>query len=65
MIRNKSNKKIVRYKRHININIGTILFGLIFIYIIINLILYITSSHVTIYEVTAACQETIILQHWP
>lgn len=53
LIRNKSNKKIVRYKRHININIGTILFGLIFIYIIINLILYITSSHVTIYEVTA------------
>ncbi|MDO4452931.1 MAG: HlyD family efflux transporter periplasmic adaptor subunit [Eubacteriales bacterium] len=53
MIRNKSNKKIVRYKRHMNINIGTILFGLIFIYMIINFILYITNSHVTIYEVTA------------
>ena len=53
LIRNKSNKKIVRYKRHLSINIGTILFGLIFIYIIINLIIYMTSSRVTIYEVTA------------
>lgn len=53
MIKNKSNKKIVRYKRHFGFNIGTVLFGIIFLYIIFNIMIYMTSSHVTIYEVTA------------
>lgn len=52
MVRNKSNNKIVRYKRRFSFNIGTLLFGLIFVYIIINLLIYVTTPHVTVYEVT-------------
>lgn len=50
---NKGNKKIVRYKRHFWFNIGTLLFGLILVYILINIGLLLTTSHVAIYEVTA------------
>ena len=48
-----SNKKIAKYRRYSMINIGTILFGVIFIYMIICIFLYVTAKHVTSYEVTA------------
>ena len=50
---NKGNRKIVRYKRHFWFNIGTLLFGIILIYILINIGIFVTTSHVAIYEVTA------------
>jgi len=36
-----------------SLNIGTIIFGAIFIYIIISILLYITANHVTSYQVTS------------
>ena len=47
----KKNKKIVRYPRVININIGVIFFALIFIYLIFNIYTYVTAKHVSYYEV--------------
>lgn len=49
----KTNKKIARYRRYSAINIGTIIFGIIFIYMIICIFLYVTADHITSYEVTA------------
>ncbi len=40
-------------RRIFTLNIGTIIFGILFIYIIISIILYITATHVTSYQVTA------------
>lgn len=45
--------KIVKYRRNPILNIGTILFGILFLYMIICLFLYLTSKHITAYEVTA------------
>ncbi|MDD6231880.1 MAG: HlyD family efflux transporter periplasmic adaptor subunit, partial [Frisingicoccus sp.] len=39
------------YQKKKKINIGLILFGVIFIYLIITILAYITSKHVSIYEV--------------
>lgn len=50
---NRKNKKIVKYRTFSFFNIGTVLFGVIFIYMIICLILYLTTDHITAYEVTA------------
>ncbi len=47
----KSNRKITKYRRYSVINIGTILFGIIFIYMIACIFLYATTEHVTSYEV--------------
>lgn len=40
-------------RRLIPLNIGTVVFGILFIYIIISIILYITASHVRSYQVTS------------
>lgn len=53
MAGNKKNSKITKYRRYSAINIGTILFGIIFIYMVICIFLYVTADHVTSYEVTA------------
>lgn len=52
MAKNKKNK-IVQYKRYRFFNIGTIMFGVLFIYMVICLVMYMTTEHVTAYEVTA------------
>lgn len=54
MANRKSKSKIVKYRRFplLHMNIGTVLFGIIFLYMVICLVLYLTSSHVTAYEVT-------------
>lgn len=44
--------KIRRYRKPLNINAGLVIFGIIFIYIIICIFLYFTSSHIHAYEVT-------------
>lgn len=43
--------RIISYKRRWNMNIGVLLFGVIFIYLIITVITYITAGHITVYEV--------------
>lgn len=47
----KKTKKITKYKRYSFFNIGTLLFGTIFVYMIISMFMFLTETHVTSYEV--------------
>lgn len=51
MAKQKQITNINKHKFKWNIDIGIIIFGLIFIYLIANLVIYLTSSHITAYEV--------------
>lgn len=59
MTGNKKNKSRGRFRnvfhflKRIPLNIGTFIFGAIFIYMIISVILYITADHIESYQVTA------------
>jgi hypothetical protein len=44
---------IRQYRRPLNINLGMIIFGCIFVYILICVVMYFTSSHIVGYEVKA------------
>ena len=52
-IRKNRKNKVVKINHHSMLNIGTFMFGILFLYMIICLIMYLTSPHVTAYEVTA------------
>lgn len=43
--------KITKYRKPININIGMLIFGVMFVYILICIIMYFKTSHLTGYEV--------------
>ncbi|MCI8529188.1 MAG: hypothetical protein HFH82_08575 [Lachnospiraceae bacterium] len=43
--------KIKRYRKPLNINIGMIIFGVIFIYVVVYVIMYFQTSHIVRYEV--------------
>lgn len=45
------NGKISKYRKPLNLNIGMIIFGVIFIYVIVCVILYFQTSHIIRYEV--------------
>lgn len=45
------NNKVTKYKRPLNINIGIIIFGIIFIYVLISVVVYMINPHISIYEV--------------
>ena len=47
----KKTKKIIRYKKTININIGTIIFLFIFVYLVIIVFNYFSKDKIHIYEV--------------
>lgn len=49
----KRRKKVVKLHQHSIFNIGTIMFGIIFLYIIICFFMYLTADRITGYEVTA------------
>ncbi len=49
--RKQKNAKIKKYRRPINLNIGMIIFAAMFCYVIICVVLYFKSGHVTRYEV--------------
>lgn len=61
--RRLSSKKQIRFprrkilwkdlKRILTLNIGTILFGILFVYMMISIVLYLTTVHVTSYQVVA------------
>lgn len=53
MLNRKKARKVIPYKKYPFLNIGTILFGVLFIYMVICLFMYLNSKHVTAYEVTA------------
>ncbi len=44
-------KKVVKYRKPFNINIGVAVFGIIFIYIVFNIFSYFTAEHIAVYEV--------------
>lgn len=45
------NNKIVKYKKPFSINIGVVIFVIIFIYLIFNVFSYVTTTHISPYEV--------------
>lgn len=45
------NKKVVKYRKPFNINIGVIIFVIIFIYLVFNIFSYMTTEHISVYEV--------------
>lgn len=45
------NNKVTKYHRPLNINIGIIIFGIIFIYILISVFVYIVNPKISVYEV--------------
>lgn len=47
----KKNKKIIRYKRPLNINIGMIIFALIFVYMVFSVSVYLSRDKIQFYEV--------------
>lgn len=47
----KKNKKVVRYRKPFHINIGVIVFAIVFIYFAIYLISYLSEDHISVYEV--------------
>lgn len=48
-----SRKKRFRYKSFLNLNAGIVIFGLILIYLFINIVIYFTTERTKYYEVTA------------
>lgn len=56
-MRSKRRKRIVRYRRPLNINIGVIIFTVVFIYITVTVFIYLTREKVSIYEVTTGNHE--------
>lgn len=47
----KKRKKIKKYRKPLNLNIGMLIFGAIFIYVIICIFMYFQTSHIVRYEV--------------
>ncbi len=48
----KENNKVIKFQKQIQINIGIVVFGIIFIYVIFHIFSYLTSDNITVYEVT-------------
>ncbi len=46
-----NNKRVVKFRRRRSINIGIIIFSILFLYVAINVYLYFTKEHMSIYEV--------------
>ena len=44
-------KKVVKYRRPFQLNIGIFIFAFIFIYLIFNVFSYLTTTHISVYEV--------------
>lgn len=47
----KDNGTIVKYRKPLNLNIGMIIFGMMALYIVVLIVLYLRSSHIVGYEV--------------
>ena len=48
---NEKGSNILEFKKKKQLNIGIIIFGIIFIYLIATIVMYITAPHITVYEV--------------
>ena len=47
----KKNKKVIRYRRPLNINVGMIIFFIIFIYLVFSVYTYLKREKIQFYEV--------------
>ena len=47
----KKNKKVIRYRRPLNINVGMIIFAIIFLYLIFSVYTYLKREKIQFYEV--------------
>ena len=47
----RSNSLFINIRKIFTLNIGTVLFGVLFLYMLFSAILYLTSSHVSTYQV--------------
>ena len=53
-------RRNIKYKSFININAGIVIFGLILIYMFVNIVIYFTTERTKFYEVTAGSNEAKI-----
>ena len=56
------NNKIVKYRKPLNINIGMVIFAVIFVYIVICVFMYFTQKHIEGHQVKigrASCRERV------
>lgn len=58
-MKSRKKRRIVRYRKPININIGTIILSLVFLYLGINCLIYITRDKISIYEVAKGESEVV------
>ena len=49
--KSNSRNKITKYRKPLNVNIGMIIFSVIFFYVVISVIMYFQTSHIVRYEV--------------
>lgn len=47
----KKNNKIKKYRKPLNLNIGMLIFGTVFVYMVICVVMYFQTSHIVRYEV--------------
>lgn len=55
---NQNSNKVTKYRKPLNLNIGMIIFAVIFIYIVICVGMYFTSKHIVWYEVKEGALST-------
>ena len=56
----KKNKKVVRYRRPLNINVGMIIFGIIFLYMLFNIFAYFRKDHVQRLYVSETGEDSVL-----
>ena len=50
-LESNENNKIVKYRKPLNINIGMVIFAVIFVYIVICVFMYFTQKHIEGHQV--------------
>ncbi len=48
----KKNAKIIKYKKPRNLNVGIVLFAVIFVYLVVSVVMYLSRAQIHVYEVT-------------
>ena len=48
-----ADHNVVKYRRPIHVNIGLIIFAILFVYLLINVVIYLSKGKIAIYEVTS------------
>ena len=59
----KKNKKIKKYRKPLNLNIGMIIFGVIFFYVIVCVVMYFQTSYIVRYQVQEGSLATNNIYH--